>query len=92
MKATRTVGELAEVCIQGIVNALYDNTRYPRGVKGLYVLPGLLLLGVILERSPQIPAAIAKVRLVYQLMMRSLFPSGRVHCCTYILILRMPSF
>ena len=63
MKATRTVGELAEVCIQGIVNALYDNTRYPRGVKGLYVLPGLLLLGVILERSPQIPAVIAKVRL-----------------------------
>ena len=86
MKATRTVGELAEVCIQGIVNALYDNTRYPRGVKGLYVLPGLLLLGVILERSPQIPAVIAKVRL-------ALYPIPNAFTvCTYILILRMPSF
>jgi hypothetical protein len=41
---------------------------------------------VILERSPQIPAVIAKVRFGI------ISYTKRLHCCTYILILRMPSF
>ena len=57
--ATRTLGALASACCGALVTALYDNARYPPGQKCDYILPSLLLLGVLLERSPQHPALFA---------------------------------